>query len=97
MFTANDYALVRKNKFHVMNETVFYVEIISPRTKHCWIIYKHGSPDSYPVWLYHKHKKTDQCYHLHKKTRSVYSAVREIHSHDQYQLNGRKRIFDNFC
>lgn len=95
MFTASDYALICKNRFRILQKTVFYVEIISPKTKHCWIIYKHGSVDRYPVWVYHKHRQQDLCYHLHKRTASVKSAIREIKAHDIYQSTDRKKVFNN--
>ena len=95
MLTKKDLLLISSDYFMILKRTKFYLELVSKNTGHCWTIYKHGSPDKYPVWLYHKHKKLDQCYHLHRRTGSVEFAVKEIVQHDTYFLNGRKKIFDN--
>lgn len=95
MFTKKDLLLISSNYFLILKKTNFYIEVLSKCTGHCWTIYKHGSPDKYPVWIYHKHKQSDQCYHLHRRTGSVELAIKEIQKHDQYHLGGRKKIFDN--
>ena len=95
MLTKKDLLLISPKYFVVLKKTNLYIEVVSKCTGHCWTIYKHGSPDKYPVWLYHKHKQLDQCYHLHRRTGSVESALKEIQQHDRYHLGGRKKIFDN--
>ena len=39
----------------------------------------------------HKHRASDP-YHTHSRSRSLNRAIRDIKSHDQFQLNGRKPI-----
>ena len=95
MLTKKDLLLISPKCFVILKQTNYYVEVLSKSTGHCWSIYKHGSPDKYPVWLYHKHKQSEQCYHLHRRTGNVELAVKEIVQHDTYCLNGRKKIFDN--
>ena len=95
MLTKKDLFLISSDYFMILNRAKFYLELLSKNTGHCWNIYKHGSPDKYPVWIYHKHRQADQCYHLHKRTGSVEQAIKEIQKHDQYCLSGRKNIFDN--
>jgi hypothetical protein len=95
MLTKKDLLLISSDYFMILKRTKFYLELVSKNTGHCWTIYKHGSPDKYPVWLYHKHKKLDQCYHLHRRTGSVEFALKEIQQHDKYHLSGRKNIFQN--
>ena len=95
MFTKKDLLLISSNYFLILKKTNFYIEVLSKCTGHCWTIYKHGSPDKYPVWIYHKHKQSDQCYHLHRRTGSVELAIKEIQKYDGYYLSGRKNIFYN--
>lgn len=95
MLTKKDLLLISPKYFMILKKTNFYIEVLSKNTGHCWMIYKHGSPDKYPVWIYHKHKQPDQCYHLHKRTGSVELAVQEILQHDKYTLSGRKNVFQN--
>lgn len=95
MLTKKDLLLISPKYFRILKQTNYYIEVLSKNTGHCWTINKHGSPDKYPVWIYHKHKQSDQCYHLHRRTGSVELAVKEIVQHDTYFLNGRKKIFDN--
>lgn len=95
MLTRKDLLLISSKYFLILKKTNFYIEILSKCTRHCWIIYKHGATDKYPVWMYHKHKQSDQCYHLHRRTGSVELAIREIQQHDKYHISGRKIVFDN--
>lgn len=95
MLTKKDLQQVSLNEFVILKQTNYYIELISKNTGHCWTIYKHGSSDKYPVWLYHKHSQKDQCYHLQRKKGSVKAAIKEIQVHDQYQLSGRKKVFSN--
>ena len=95
MLTRKDLLLISSEYFEILKKNNFYIEVLSKCTKHCWIIYKHGSPDNYPVWLYHKHKQSNQCYHLHRRTGNIELAVNEILQHDKYQLRGRQNVFKN--
>ena len=95
MLTKKDLLLVSPKYFVVLKKTNLNIEVLSKCTGHCWTIYKHGSPDKYPVWIYHKHKQSEQCYHLHRKTGSVELAIKEIEAHDKYQAAGRKKVFNN--
>ena len=61
MLTRKDLLLILKEYFVILNQTAYYIEFMSKRTGHCWIIYKHGSAEKYPVWLYHKHSQNVQC------------------------------------
>ena len=97
MLTRKDLLLISKDYFVILNQNAYYIEFMSKRTGHCWIIYKHGSAEKYPVWLYHKHSQKDQCYHLQRKKNFVDTAIKEIKAHDRYQRSGRKREFENLC
>ena len=95
MLTKKDLLLISSEYFVILKKTNYYIEVLSKNTRHCWMIYKHGSVDRYPVWIYHKHRQKDLCYHLHRKKRSVEAAIKEIESHDKYQSAGRKKVFNN--
>ena len=95
MLTRKDMLLISGDYFVILKKTHYYIEVMSKCTRHCWVIYKHGSVDRYPVWVYHKHRQQDLCYHLHKRTASVKSAIREIKAHDIYQSTDRKKVFNN--
>ena len=95
MLTKKDLLLISPKYFMILKKTNFYIEVLSKCTGHCGTIYKHGSPDKYPVWIYHKHNRTDQYYHLHRKKRSVKAAIKEIESHDKYQYADRENAFNN--
>lgn len=95
MLTRKDMLLISGDYFVILKKTYYYIEVMSKCTRHCWVIYKHGSVDRYPVWVYHKHRQQDLCYHLHKRTASVKSAIREIKAHDIYQSTDWKKVFNN--
>lgn len=95
MLTKKDLLLISLNYFEVLMQTKYYVEVLSKSTGHCWTIYKHGSPDKYSIWIYHKHSKKDMCYHLHRKKGTMTGAIKEILQHDQYILSGRQNMFCN--
>ena len=50
------------------------------------------SYDRHPVRIYHKHTKGTAYYHKHGHDSTVSSAVRQIKSHDVWQLNGRRAM-----
>lgn len=95
MFNKKDLAQISEDYFEIIKIASCYVELLSKNTKHCWIIYKMGFSDKFPFWLYHKHKKENQCYHLQRKKKSMKSALKEIEQHDFYHIKGRKNIFNN--
>ncbi len=74
--------------FRLIRQADDFYEIQSRCTKHCWIVQK-LSYDRYPVRIYHKHTKGTPYYHRHGHAYTVSSAIRQIKSHDVWQLNGR--------
>ena len=89
MFTARERTLLTSPYFRLIRQTDDFFEIQSRCTKHCWIVQK-LSYDRYPVRIYHKHTKGTAYYHKHGHANTVSSAVRQIKSHDVWQLNGRR-------
>ena len=84
MLCKTDLAQISEVYFKIIRITSCYVELMSKDTQHCWIIYKVGFSDRFPIWLYHKHNKNDQCYHLQRRKKSFKSALNEIQQHDMY-------------
>ena len=91
MFTAKERAFLTSTYFRLIRQTDDFFEIQSRCTKHCWIVQK-LSYDRYPVRIYHKHTKGTAYYHKHGHANTVSSAVRQIKSHDVWQLNGRRTM-----
>lgn len=91
MFTARERTLLTSPYFRLIRQTDDFYEVQSRCTKHCWIIQK-LSYDRYPVRIYHKHTKGTAYYHKHGHANTVSSAVRQIKSHDVWQLNGRRAM-----
>lgn len=91
MFTAKERTLLTSPYFRLIRQTDDFFEIQSRCTKHCWIVQK-LSYDRYPVRIYHKHTKGTAYYHRHGHAGTVSSAVRQIKSHDVWQLNGRRAM-----
>lgn len=89
-FNKRDIALISEEYFEIMKIAPCYIELQSKCTGHCWIINKMGYSDKFPYWLYHKHKKEEQCYHLQRKKGSIKYAIKELKEHDLYQRSGRK-------
>ena len=88
-FTRKEKLLIRKEYFNIIKEDDLACEVCSKNTKHYWVIVKKYAYEKYPVWLYHKHKKSDLYYHLHWKCYTVEQAVKDIISHDDFVLKNR--------
>jgi len=88
MFTAKERALLTSPYFRLIRQADDFYEIQSRCTKHCWVAQK-LSYDRHPVRIYHKHTKGTVYYHKHGHADTVASAVRQIKSHDVWQMNGR--------
>ena len=94
-FSKRDMDLISKEYFEIIKIAPCYIELKSKCTGHCWIIHKMGYSDKFPYWLYHKHRREEQCYHLQRKKGSLNSIVEEIKNHDLYQMSKRKNGFYN--
>ncbi|MBE5825252.1 MAG: hypothetical protein E7307_01310 [Butyrivibrio sp.] len=85
MFTEFDEFLLNVGYFDVLNMEHDSVEVMSPETKHCWIMKKFDK-EGYPgLVLYHSHD--GRSYHVHfcYEDQDIAPAVSEIMSHDRYQ------------
>lgn len=91
MFSQKELSLLTDSYFRLIRQSDDFYEIQSRCTRHCWIIQKPYSYGHYPVRIYHKHTKGTPYYHEHGYAYTLCSAIRQIKSHDKYQLNGRRR------
>ncbi len=89
-FSKRELLLISRDYFKIIKIAPSYIELMSKNTCQCWIIYKPGYADNYNFWLYHKHRKEDQCYHLHRRKRRLEMVIQEIQNHDLYQAKRKK-------
>ena len=92
MFTQKEHSLLTAPYFKLIRQTDDFYEIQSRCTGHCWIIQKPYVFERYPVRIYRKHTKGTPYYHRHGHANNIGSAIRQIKSHDAYQLNGRRTV-----
>ncbi len=67
------------------------VNLISNSTRHVWYIHNVELADRNLCLAYHKHHISHP-YYSHFRCGTLRGAIRDIKSHDQYQLNGRKPV-----
>lgn len=85
MFDEFDDFLLHCGYFDVIEQGEDSVEVISPETKHHWIMKKFDK-EGYPgLVLYHSHDGDRYHVHFCYKDQEIAPAVSEIMSHDRYQ------------
>ena len=92
MFTAAELQAIDRNYFTVVVADCYDVTLISNNTKHVWYIHNVELDDRSICQIYHKHKISHP-YHSHSRCGSLRRAIRDIKSHDAFQLNGRKPVY----
>ena len=91
MFTTEELQSIGRKYFTVIVADAYDVTLISNNTRHVWYIHSVELKDRNLCLVYHKHK-IDHPYHSHYRCRTLRRAIRNIKSHDEYQLNGRKPV-----
>ena len=91
MFTQRELDSIDKKYFAVIVADQYDVTLMSLNTRHVWQLHNVELPDGDVTVVFHKHHASDP-YHTHSRSRSLGRAIRDIKSHDQFQLNGRKRV-----
>lgn len=86
MFTKKELSLIHSNYFIIHKLIDDFVELQSINTNHLWIIKKLHRPNKYPIQIFHKHGQHIPYYHKHSTAISVYQAIQQIISHDNYVL-----------
>ncbi len=92
MFSEKDLSAIDRKYFIVVVANEYDVTLISNNTRHVWYIHSAELLDRELCIVFHKHKLSDP-YHNHSRCGSLRKAIRDIQSHDQFQLNGRKPVY----
>ena len=92
MFTTEELQAIDRKYFTVIVADAYDVTLISNNTRHVWYIHNVELKDRNLCLVYHKHR-INQPYHSHAKCGTLRRAIRDIKSHDQFQLNGRKPVY----
>ena len=92
MFTTEELQAIDRKYFTVIVADAYDVTLISNNTKHVWYICNVELKDRNLCLVYHKHKISHP-YHSHSQCGTLRRAIRDIKSHDQFQLNGRKPVY----
>lgn len=92
MFTTKELQSIDRNYFTVIVADAFDVTLISNNTRHVWYIHSVEFVDRNLCLVYHKHH-ISRPYHSHSRCGALRRAIRDIKSHDQFQLNGRKPVY----
>lgn len=91
MFTTEELQSIDRKYFTVIVVDAYDVTLISNNTRH-WYIHNVELKDRNLYLVYHKHKISHP-YHSHSRCGTLRSAIRDIKSHDTFQLNGRKPVY----
>lgn len=96
MFTGKDLSAIDRRYFKVIQATGFSVTIKSKNTGHCWHILIHEYPHCSGCTIMHTHG-SPAGWHEHGRGRNLTECIRQIKSHDRYQLakNAEKRRTTN--
>lgn len=92
MFREEELAAIDRKYFTVIIANEYDVTLLSNNTHHMWYLHSVELPDRDMVICFHKHHASDP-YHCHSKCGTLRKAIRDIKSHDTFQLNGRKPVY----
>lgn len=92
MFTTEELQSIDRKYFTVVVADAYDVTLISNNTLHVWYIHNVELADRNLCLVYHKHHISHP-YHSHSRCGTLRRAIRDIKSHDQFQLNGRKPVY----
>ena len=76
--------------FEIIGYSSFCVTLKSRNTGHYWHIQNVDGKNYRSCKVYHRHKSSGE-YHLHGHVGTLRKCISDIKSHDQFQLNGRKK------
>nr|WP_302136481.1 hypothetical protein [uncultured Schaedlerella sp.] len=91
MYTQQELDAIDKKYFAVIIADQYDVTLMSKNTRHVWQLHNVELPDGDMTVVFHKHRASDP-YHTHSRSWSLGRAIRDIKSHDEFQLNGRKPV-----
>lgn len=90
MFKTNEINSIPASYFNIISTSAFVVTLQSKNTKHFWYITHEEYSTHKTCKIYHRHNAYDP-YHAHGHSTDLSTAIRNIKSHDKFQLNGRKK------
>lgn len=79
------------NYFEVLQAGAFTITLKSKNTGHYWHLLEREYPTFRHFVIYHKHNVSDE-YHAQGMACDLVAAVSGIRSHDEFQMNGRKKV-----
>lgn len=88
MFKKEDIESIDRKYFTVIVANEYDITLVSNNTHHVWYIHNVELPDRELCIVFHKHKASHP-YHNHSRCGTLRKAIKDIKSHDQFQLNGR--------
>ena len=91
MYTQAELDNFDRKYFSVILANEYDITLLSKNTHHMWQLHSVELPDGDVIVTFHKHHVSDQ-YHTHSRSRTLSRAIRDIKSHDQFQLNGRRPV-----
>ena len=92
MFTTEELKSIDRNYFTVIVADADDVTRNSNKTRHDGYIHSVEQKDRNLCLVYHKHQ-INHPYHSHSRCGTLRRAIRDIKSHDEFQLNGRKPVY----
>lgn len=91
MYSQRELDAIDKKYFSIILMNEYDVTLMSKNTHHVWQLHNVELPDGEITVVFHKHH-VSYPYHTHSRARTLGSAIRDIKSHDRFQLNGRKPV-----
>lgn len=91
MFELKDIQKIDDSYFNVIRISEYDIEIQSENTGHVWLLHSTENDDKGDCIIFHKHNIKHR-YHRHGTAGNMAIAVRNIKSHDKWQLAGRKQM-----
>ncbi len=90
MFTQQDYRVIDRNYFNILELSPSYIRFQSKNTRHFWRIFAKGVNRNRRCLIQHSHGAYDG-FHNHAEKNSLYGAINDVISHDTFQLSERRR------
>ena len=91
VFTTEELPPIDRKCFTVIVTDAYDVTLMSNNARHVCCIDSVELKDRNLCLVYHKHKISHP-YHSHSRCGTLRRAIRDIKSHDEFQLNGRKPV-----
>lgn len=91
MYTQQELDSIDRKYFAVIIADQYDVTLMSKNTHHIWQLHNVELPDEEFTVVFHKHHISHD-FHRHSKSPTLKMAIREIKSHDTFQMNGRRRL-----